>query len=81
MLCEGNKDNYNQARSMMEKTEDRLEKSPDKGKQYCDQFNEYVERGVFKEIPQAELSNYSGPRRYATHHEVYKEDSASCDWF
>ena len=36
-----------------------------------------MDRGVFKEIPSEEMRNYQGPVRYISHHEVYKEDSAS----
>ena len=69
--------NREQVVAMTKKTELRLAKSPDVAAQYCDQFRDTVSRGVFAEVSKEELEAYKGPKWYITHHEVFKEDSAS----
>ena len=45
--------------------------------QYTEQFMDMLNRGVVSEISQSEVSAYSGPINYITHHEVYKPGSLS----
>ena len=45
--------------------------------QYVRQFQDMLDRGVVKEITPQEISQYSGPVNYITHHEVYKPGSLS----
>ena len=40
--------------------------------QYVKQFRDMVERNVISELTQAEMSAYTGPINYITHHDVYK---------
>ena len=42
---------------------------------YCEQFQDFIKRGIFKEIDDEEIKNYVGPVRYVSHHEVFKEES------
>ena len=70
-------DNRDQAVGMMIKTENRLGKDLEAAKLYCEQFRDTVSRGVFRLVSRVELSKYKGARRYISHHEVFKEDSAS----
>ena len=65
------KNNFSQAFACMASTERRLEKR-NQLHTYNEQFNETVERGVFKEISKEELSRYSGPVNYITIVEAYK---------
>jgi hypothetical protein len=76
VLCKDG-DNRAQVMSMTMKTEKRLMKNPELSKKYCEQFQDFIERGIFKEISNEELQQYHGPCRYSSHHEVFKEDSAS----
>ena len=43
--------------------------------QYVEQFMDMLNRGVVSEISQSEISTYTGPVNYITHHEVYKPGS------
>ena len=45
--------------------------------QYIEQFMDMLNRGVVSEISQSEISAYTGPVNYITHHEVYKPGSLS----
>merc|ERR1712112_725435 len=45
--------------------------------QYFRKFKDILKRGVVSEITQQEISAYSGPVNYITHHEVYKPSSLS----
>ena len=45
--------------------------------QYVDQFKDMVSRNVVSKISQTEMSAYTGPINYITHHEVYKPGSLS----
>ena len=71
------KDNKRQAICLLIKTENRLSKNKDASEKYCEQFEDFIYRGIFKEINDREIEAYSGPVTYITHHEVYKEESAS----
>ena len=66
------KDNYTQAFACMTSLEKRLKKN-DQVKQYDDQFNENVHRGVFKKITWDEAKKYTGPVNYISIVEAYKE--------
>ena len=70
-------DNRAQAIALMVKTENRLRRNTEAAREYCEQFQDFVNRGIFREVSDIELQQYSGPRRYISHHEVFKEDSAS----
>ena len=61
----------------MKKTEKRISKNEVVKEQYCKQFQDLIDRNVFREIPEDEMKNYDGPIFYITHHEVYKEESSS----
>lgn len=77
VLCKDG-DNREQAIGIMIKTENRLKKQPpENAENYCAQFSDFVGRGVFKQVSEDELTQYKGPKRYISHHEVFKEDSAS----
>ena len=43
--------------------------------QYVKQFRDMVERNVVSELTQADMSAYTGPINYITHHEVCKPGS------
>ena len=44
---------------------------------YKEQFNDSIQRGVFREVSKNELAEYQGPKWYLDHHEVYKEGFTS----
>ena len=71
------KDNRAQASSLLERTERRLSRNNDIKEEYRKQFRDFVSRGIFKEISEKEYMEYAGPVSYISHHEVFKEDSAS----
>lgn len=66
-------DNKGQALKMMMRQEERLLKKG--GEEYKEQFDDFVKRGVFKEISKEEQEEYKGPVFYVTHHEVFIIDS------
>ena len=70
-------DNRNQALKFMEKIEVRLKKSKSKADLFREQFNDYVNRGVFRLLTEEEMSAHKGPVFYLTYHEVEKEDSTT----
>ena len=70
-------DNRNQVEALLIKTEKRLLKNTDVKETYCRQFQDFISRGIFKEILGDEMSQYKGPVFYITHHEVYKSESVS----
>lgn len=70
-------DNRYQVEMMLRRTEKRLSKDVSVKEQYCNQFQDFVDRGVFREIPEKEMNEYQGAVCYISHHEVYKEGSAS----
>ena len=45
--------------------------------QYVEQFKDMLNHGVVSEITQQEISAYTGPVNYITHHKVYKPSSLS----
>ena len=63
--------------NMLMKTENRLKRNKTDCERYCEQFNSFIKRVIFKEIEEDELNAYQGPISYISHHEVFKEDSAS----
>ena len=70
-------DNRQQAIDILRKTEERVLRSEITSRQYIEQFDDFIRRGVFREICEEEMRAYSGPVFYVTHHEVYKEGSTS----
>ena len=70
-------DNEEQADALLYKTEKRLLRNQTVNDIYCAQFEDAIQRGVYREIPQEELESYDGPVFYITHHEVYNEGSSS----
>ena len=70
-------DNRDQALKFMEKIETRLNKSQTKAAEFRKQFDDYVNRGVFRLLTDEEMSAHTGPVFYVTYHEVEKEDSAT----
>ena len=58
-------------------SQERHQLKNDTHSQYVEQFRDMVERDVVSEISQAEMSAYTGPINYITHHEVYKPGSLS----
>ena len=71
------KENRYQADTFLKRTEKRISKSVVVKEQYCKQFQNLIDRGVFREIPEDKMRNYDGPTFYITHHEIYKEESSS----
>ena len=72
-VLEENKDQFEKITA---KQEDRLIKEG-RGKQYNEQFDDFVARGVFRELTQQEQEQYKGKAFYVTHHAVLKEESSS----
>ena len=70
-------DNRDQALKFMEKIEVRLNKSQTKAALFREQFNDYVNRGVFRLLSEEEMAAHKGPVFYVTYHEVEKEDSTT----
>ena len=70
-------DNRTQALEFLYRTEKRLLRSEVSSKQYKEQFDDFIQRGVFRKIDEEELNAYNGPSHYVTHHEVFKEGSTS----
>ena len=68
VLNKDNEDNRNQVISLMIKTENRLLKNLDAATKYNEQFEDFVSRGIFKEISSKEMQAYKGPVRYINHH-------------
>ena len=64
-------DNYSQAFACMTSTEKRLKKR-NQLEAYNLQFQETVNRGVFEEVSEEEISSYKGPVNYITIVEAYK---------
>jgi hypothetical protein len=64
-------DNYNQARGYMSKMEARLLK-PGRLDEFNRQFQDNVDRGVFKAIPREEAGKYKGPVNYISKVEAFK---------
>ena len=77
--CDPNilENNRGQAIAFLERTEKRLYRNATTAKNYCDQFDDFIERGVLTEITEEEEKEYSGPAFYVTHHEVLKPESSS----
>ena len=69
--------NKQQAFDILCKTERRLIRSEVSSTKYKEQFNDFIERGVFREFSEEEINSYVGPCFYMTHHEVFKEGSTS----
>ena len=67
------KDNYGQAYACMKSLENKLIK---KGKleEFNDAFLDIVNRGVFKELTQREMSEWQGPVNYISIVVAYKSD-------
>jgi hypothetical protein len=63
-------DNYNQARGFMSKMEARLLK---KGRldEFNGQFQDNVDRGVFKPVPKEKADQYKGPVNYISMVEAF----------
>ena len=55
------KDNRDQAVALMKKTEKRLLRNPAQANKYCEQFDDFVKRGVLTLITEEEMNNYNGP--------------------
>ena len=71
------KENRDQAIECLNRTENRLERNLNHAKNYCGQFNDFVNRGVLSEVSDEERKTSPGPQRYVIHSEVLKPDSAS----
>ena len=69
--------NKTQAIAMTQKTEKRLSKDKRAAEKYNEQFDDFLKRGIFKEITKEDERNYDGPIFYITHHEVFKPGSSS----
>ena len=70
-------DNRFQALALMEKTEKRLSRNPTYASKYCEQFQDFIDRGVISEITDQEMTEYDGPVYYVSHHKVFKPGSTS----
>ena len=66
------KNNYSQAMACMLSLEKRLDKTKQMP-QFNEQFQDAVDRGVFREISREEADRYKGPVNYVTITEAYKE--------
>ena len=69
-------ENRQQVEKITLKQEDRLIREG-KGDQYNEQFDDFVRRGVFRELTREEQEQYTGKAFYVTHHAVFKEGSSS----
>ena len=69
-------DNRDQAVAMLHRTEKRLSRNKMAADKYCEQFEDFIKRGIFTEITEKEEKDYNGPTFYVSHHEVFKEDSS-----
>ena len=65
-------DNKSLALALLFATEKRLLKNNKLAKLYKDEMNDMVNRGAARKLTKAEISSYSGPVHYLTHHEVVK---------
>ena len=70
-------DNYEQAKGMLLRMEERLVKKPSEAEIVKEQFNDFIARGVYSEITEEEEKAYIGPKFYVTVHEVVNENSIS----
>ena len=66
-----------QVTNLLLKTEKRLSRSDHTYNKSKEQFCEFINRSVFRELKKEEINSYQGPVFYAPHHEVYKEESVS----
>ncbi|KAJ8049254.1 hypothetical protein HOLleu_01926 [Holothuria leucospilota] len=57
--------------------EKRLSKDKEEAKMYSEQVQDMIERGVAREVPEAEVRGYEGPVHYIAHHAVRKPESDS----
>ena len=71
------KNNHAQALAILLRLEKRLSKDDAASDCFRKQFQDFIDRGVFKLLSQEEISEYTGPIFYITTHEVFKEDSPS----
>ena len=71
------RDNRKQAEDILIRQEKRLKKNPEVQDQYRKQFQDFIARGVFREISEVEREEYKGPVNYISHHEVFKSQSSS----
>ena len=60
--------NRDQALAMLQRTEKRLSRNKIAADKYCNEFNDFVKRGIFTEITEKEEIDYDGPIFYVTHH-------------
>ena len=61
----------------MESTEKRLLKNEEYGLMYNAQISDMLNRNVAKKLSNSEISAYTGPVHYITHHDVLKPESTS----
>ena len=62
---------------MLERTEKRLSKDPVLKAKYVGQVDDFQERGVLRKLSVEECEEWTGPVRYVSHHEVYKESDTT----
>ena len=70
-------DNYAQALTFLERTENRLARDKTAAVSYQEQVEDFINRGVITEISKQEQEEHDGPVFYLTHHEVLKNSSSS----
>ena len=70
-------DNKNQAFALLKKTENRLKPNPSHAQLYCEQWQDFIDRGVVSVITEEEDREYQGPVFYVSHHEIFKPGSTS----
>ena len=70
-------DNESQADVILQRLEKQLSRNEKAKKSYCEQFEDAIQRGVYKLIPEEELNSYKGPKFYITQFAVENEHSLS----
>ena len=74
--CDPNvlEDNKDQVLLILERTEKRLARSKTSADIYCEQFRDFISRGILTEKTEHEDETYTGPRFYITHMKYLKRD-------
>ena len=76
ILNKDGKDNRELALKLLVRLENRLRKT-NMAEKYCEQMNDFIQRGIIRPLSKEEMDEYDGPTWYVSHHEVLKEGSTS----
>ena len=70
-------DNKEQVKKLLESTERRLLRNPQKAAAYNDKMKEMEEMKFTRKLTESEMEDYKGPVHYIPHHAVFRPESTS----